>query len=175
MAAPSAEGLRLRDVPPLAESDLRTKHLCGTGGPWAYAGGVERARVGAASCRRPGFCAHRSRPPGATPRCVPGAPSIPSSASSPSSSRLSVMILGDLEAAGAVRRPRAPAGQSWTKDKGSVVTPATGCGQGASSGAQIPSWVLVLHTPMHAVATSIDSRCTRRGWGPPARPWPPLR
>ena len=35
---------------------------------------------------------------------------------------------GEPEVSGAVRRPKVPAGQSLTEDRGSVVMPATGCG-----------------------------------------------
>ena len=54
--------------------------------------------------------------------------------SSPSPSLSTMMIIGKLEASGAERRPRAPAGRGWTEDRGSVVVPATGCGQGAWCG-----------------------------------------
>ena len=113
IAVQSVEGLRLRAALSLAWSDLEMKRRFGTGGPWVCDDGVHRTRgTCAASCQQPAVCARRSRPPRATPRFALGVNSTPSSESYPSSSVSTMMITGELEASGPLRRLRAPLSQS---------------------------------------------------------------
>ena len=77
MARVSDEGLRLRVVAALAETDRRTMHLCCTDAPEGGGAGLKRARgASVALQQRSSGHGHRPRSPWATPRGAPGAPGL---------------------------------------------------------------------------------------------------